>query len=150
MDDLPCILCTHPVWKHGLSGFFPPGYCACCLRLKIVPVRRPEAGEHVLQEPLGLKDYLDRIGALTKRVMLPCHMCGRKLRYFNEPQPSNLGFCCTPCAEGKAKHSPECNRRKYVEQFEAQIPPDQNCITLPNGDCIGVDCMHDLREGATP
>src|SRR4051812_15179201 len=24
--------------------------------------------------------------------------------------------------------------------------PDKNCYTLPNGDCIGVDCMHNRRD----
>ena len=24
--------------------------------------------------------------------------------------------------------------------------PDENCITLPNGDCVGGPCMHDPRE----
>lgn len=24
-----------------------------------------------------------------------------------------------------------------------EIMPDANCVTLPNGDCVGTGCMHD-------
>lgn len=32
--------------------------------------------------------------------------------------------------------------RRLVEEA-----PDKNCITLPDGSCVGKDCMHDVEEG---
>lgn len=26
------------------------------------------------------------------------------------------------------------------------VAPDKNCITLPNGDCVGKGCMHDIAQ----
>jgi hypothetical protein len=45
-----------------------------------------------------------------------------------------------------SKQFAEAFARQWTATQAAQLAPDANCFTLPNGDCIGTSCMHDVKK----
>lgn len=72
----------------------------------------------------------------------------------NRNEATALDLILGDCAKGDIQISGvlTCDAdtlNPYIRIESAIAPPDQNCVTLPNGDCVGENCMHDAQPAAS-